>query len=175
MSDEAPGSSREQKPGTSAAEPEEGSRPQVGIANLRATMDSTLFKLCPVGSVSAGSHFERRWEAFCYQRLNSPCGARFNAIGNVFGENWLSSGQPGPTIIPVSGKMRIVLSSRPISSQGAYFIDRNGTHFDVILEYLRGGHLTLPFTEQERTALMCEAQFYQVGTFSDAEHEAKAG
>ena len=48
------------------------------------------------------------------------------------------------------------------SEDGAFFIDRDGTHFRFILNYLRTGKLTLPegatFTEE----LKEEAEFYQI-------------
>jgi len=48
------------------------------------------------------------------------------------------------------------------SEDGSYFIDRDGTHFRYILNYLRTGQLIVP---QDRTVcreLLAEAEFYQV-------------
>ena len=48
------------------------------------------------------------------------------------------------------------------SEDGSYFIDRDGTHFRYILNYLRTGQLIMP---QDRTVcreILAEAEFYQV-------------
>lgn len=41
--------------------------------------------------------------------------------------------------------------------QGAYFIDRSGKWFEVILEYLRGAYYSVPASLNDRRALLCEA------------------
>ena len=48
------------------------------------------------------------------------------------------------------------------SEDGSYFIDRDGTHFRYILNYLRTGHLIVPKDEMVRRELLAEAEFYQV-------------
>ena len=48
------------------------------------------------------------------------------------------------------------------SEDGSYFIDRDGTHFRYILNYLRTGQLTFPKDEIIREELLTEAEFYQV-------------
>jgi len=48
---------------------------------------------------------------------------------------------------------------------GAYFIDRDGTHFRYILNYLRGGTLHLPTDENIQQELCEEAQYYQLDDF----------
>ena len=48
------------------------------------------------------------------------------------------------------------------SEDGTYFIDRDGTHFRYILNYLRTGQLTVPKDETIRDELLAEAEFYQV-------------
>ena len=48
------------------------------------------------------------------------------------------------------------------SEDGSYFIDRDGTHFRYILNYLRTGQLTVPKDETIREELLAEAEFYQV-------------
>ena len=48
------------------------------------------------------------------------------------------------------------------SEDGSYFIDRDGTHFRYILNYLRTGQLTVPKDEIIREELLAEAEFYQV-------------
>ena len=56
-----------------------------------------------------------------------------------------------------SGKFEM----RP-SEDGAFFIDRDGTHFQVILNYLRIGKLTLPANAVNLGELEAEANFYQI-------------
>ena len=48
------------------------------------------------------------------------------------------------------------------SEDGSYFIDRDGTHFRYILNYLRSGQLVLPEDKIVRKELLNEAEFYQV-------------
>ena len=48
------------------------------------------------------------------------------------------------------------------SEDGSYFIDRDGTHFRYILNYLRNGQLIVPEDEITREELLAEADFYQV-------------
>ena len=59
------------------------------------------------------------------------------------------------------------------SKDGSFFIDRDGTHFRFILNFLRTGKLTLPkgatFTEE----LEEEAEFYQIQGLIDAFSPAK--
>ena len=45
---------------------------------------------------------------------------------------------------------------------GAFFIDRDGTHFRFILNYLRTGKLTLPEGATFLKELQEEAEFYQI-------------
>ena len=45
---------------------------------------------------------------------------------------------------------------------GTYFIDRDGTHFRYILNYLRTGELVLPKDKTDRRELLTEAEFYQI-------------
>jgi len=45
---------------------------------------------------------------------------------------------------------------------GAFFIDRDGTHFRFILNYLRTGKLTLPEGATFLKELLEEAEFYQI-------------
>ena len=49
-----------------------------------------------------------------------------------------------------------------LGDDGAYFIDRDGTHFRYILNYLRTGRLLLPDDELIREELLEEAEFYQI-------------
>ena len=48
------------------------------------------------------------------------------------------------------------------SEDGSYFIDRDGTHFRYILNYLRTGQLLLPDDKLIKNELLAEAQFYQI-------------
>ena len=50
------------------------------------------------------------------------------------------------------------------SEDGSYFIDRDGTHFRYILNYLRTGQLIVPKDELNRVReeLLAEAEFYQI-------------
>ena len=48
------------------------------------------------------------------------------------------------------------------SEDGSYFIDRDGTHFRYILNYLRTGQLIVPRDDILREELLAEAEFYQV-------------
>ena len=48
------------------------------------------------------------------------------------------------------------------SEDGSYFIDRDGTHFRYILNYLRTGQLLVPKDEIIRVELLAEAEFYQI-------------
>ncbi|KAL9954722.1 hypothetical protein ACROYT_G042295 [Oculina patagonica] len=48
------------------------------------------------------------------------------------------------------------------SKDGSFFIDRDGTHFQFILNYLRNGKLTLPKGATFLEELEEEAEFYQI-------------
>ncbi|KAL9951602.1 hypothetical protein ACROYT_G044297 [Oculina patagonica] len=48
------------------------------------------------------------------------------------------------------------------SEDGSYFIDRDGTHFRYILNYLRTGQLIVPEDKVVHRELLAEAEFYQV-------------
>ncbi len=48
------------------------------------------------------------------------------------------------------------------SEDGSYFIDRDGTHFRYILNYLRTAELIVPEDKIVRRELLAEAKFYQV-------------
>ena len=69
-------------------------------------------------------------------------------------------------IIFISGSMLHAMFSgrfdtKP-SEDGSYFIDRDGTHFRYILNYLRTGELIVPKDEVVRREILAEAKFYQV-------------
>ena len=48
------------------------------------------------------------------------------------------------------------------AEDGSYFIDRDGTNFRYILNYLRTGRLLLPEDKLVREELLEEAEFYQI-------------
>jgi len=48
------------------------------------------------------------------------------------------------------------------AEDGSYFIDRDATHFRVILQYLRTGELVVPDDKIIRKELLTEAEFYQI-------------
>ena len=52
--------------------------------------------------------------------------------------------------------------TKPSGTDGSYFIDRDGTHFRYILNYLRTEELIVPKDEIVRRELLAEAEFYQV-------------
>lgn len=43
---------------------------------------------------------------------------------------------------------------------GSIFIDRDGKHFRLLLNFLRSGRIILPTDEIERRELLIEAEFY---------------
>eukprot|EP00995_Heteronema_vittatum_P002938 NODE_1434_length_969_cov_654.534783_g989_i0.p1 GENE.NODE_1434_length_969_cov_654.534783_g989_i0~~NODE_1434_length_969_cov_654.534783_g989_i0.p1 ORF type:complete len:240 (-),score=59.99 NODE_1434_length_969_cov_654.534783_g989_i0:144-863(-) len=45
---------------------------------------------------------------------------------------------------------------------GSYFIDRDGTHFRLILNFLRDGSVAVPRSGLEREQLLAAARYYQV-------------
>ena len=49
-----------------------------------------------------------------------------------------------------------------LGEDGSYFIDRDGTHFRHILNYLRTGKLVLPDDKVVRKELLSEAEFYRI-------------
>ena len=48
------------------------------------------------------------------------------------------------------------------AEDGSYFIDRDGTHFRYILNYLRTGYLLVPDDKLIRKEILEEAEFYQI-------------
>jgi len=59
------------------------------------------------------------------------------------------------------------------SEDGSFFIDRDGTHFRFILNFLRTGKLTLPEGATFTKELEEEAEFYQIQELIDALRPAK--
>ena len=53
------------------------------------------------------------------------------------------------------------LDTKP-AEDGTYFIDRDGTHFRYILNYLRTGRLLVPEDQLVQKELLEEAEFYQI-------------
>ena len=69
-------------------------------------------------------------------------------------------------LLPIAGSMLHAMFSSRFDTKpgedGSYFIDRDGTHFRYILNYLRSGQLVLPEDKIVRKELLNEAEFYQV-------------
>ena len=59
-------------------------------------------------------------------------------------------------------------STKPSTSDGRYFVDRDGTHFGYVLNWLRDGSCYLPH-EDERvlSQLLAKANFYQITDLRD--------
>ena len=60
------------------------------------------------------------------------------------------------------------------SEDGSYFIDRDGTHFRYILNYLRTGQLIVPEDKVLLKELLAEAQFYRIEGIINKIKELKA-
>ena len=82
---------------------------------------------------------------------------------NVGGQHFTTSLQ---TLTKDPGSMLHAMFSERFDTKptddGSYFIDRDGTHFRYILNYLRTGRLLLPDDELVRDELLAEAEFYQI-------------
>ena len=82
---------------------------------------------------------------------------------NVGGQHFTTSLQ---TLTKDTGSMLHAMFSGRFDTKpaedGSYFIDRDGTHFRYILNYLRTGRLLLPADELVQKELLEEAQFYQI-------------
>ena len=82
---------------------------------------------------------------------------------NVGGQHFTTSLQ---TLTKDAGSMLHAMFSGRFDTKpaedGSYFIDRDGTHFRYILNYLRTGRLLLPEDKLVRKELLEEAQFYQI-------------
>ena len=87
---------------------------------------------------------------------------------NVGGQRFTTSLQ---TLIKDPGSMLYGMFSGRFDSKpakdGSYFIDRDGTHFRYILNYLRTGNLLLPDDKLVRKELLEEAEFYQISGIVD--------
>eukprot|EP00026_Physarum_polycephalum_P011253 Phypoly_transcript_11460.p1 GENE.Phypoly_transcript_11460~~Phypoly_transcript_11460.p1 ORF type:complete len:250 (+),score=50.89 Phypoly_transcript_11460:66-815(+) len=58
-----------------------------------------------------------------------------------------------------------------LDENGAYFIDRNGTYFGVVLEYLRSSEISIP-KDISRKSVLTEARFYLIeGLIESLEQE----
>lgn len=82
---------------------------------------------------------------------------------NVGGQHFTTSLQ---TLTKDTGSMLHAMFSGRFDTKpaedGSYFIDRDGTHFRYILNYLRTGRLLLPEDKLVRKELLEEAEFYQI-------------
>ena len=93
---------------------------------------------------------------------------------NVGGQCFTTSGQ---TLTKDPNSMLAAMFSgrfdmKP-SEDGSFFIDRDGTHFRFILNFLRTGKLTLPEGATFTKELEEEAEFYQIQGLIDALRSAK--
>ena len=82
---------------------------------------------------------------------------------NVGGQYFTTSLE---TLTKDSGSMLHAMFSRKFNTKpaedGSYFIDRDGTHFRHILNYLRTGQVALPEDKVAYKELQTEAEFYQI-------------
>ena len=82
---------------------------------------------------------------------------------NVGGQHFTTSLQ---TLTKDTGSMLHAMFSGRFDTKpaedGSYFIDRDGTNFRYILNYLRTGRLLLPEDKFVRKELLEEAEFYQI-------------
>ena len=82
---------------------------------------------------------------------------------NVGGQHFTTSLQ---TLTKDPGSMLHAMFSGRFDTKpaedGSHFIDRDGTHFRYILNYLRTGELVLPEDKIVQRELLSEAEFYQV-------------
>ncbi|DBA88554.1 TPA: hypothetical protein ACH3X2_005024 [Trebouxia sp. C0005] len=60
------------------------------------------------------------------------------------------------------------LAHHDLSTSRSAFIDRDGTHFRYILNFLRDGSCVLPSSEQHQQELRIEAEYFQVNSKSAA-------
>ncbi|XP_068680955.1 uncharacterized protein [Montipora foliosa] len=93
------------------------------------------------------------------KHVNFPKTLKLNVGGQIF------STSP-ETMRKDSGSMFSAMFSGRFDTKpaedGTYFIDRDGTHFRYILNYLRTGNLVVPEDKIIRRELLTEAEFYQV-------------
>ena len=78
-------------------------------------------------------------------------------VGGTLSKTSLTTLLKGETMLSAmfSGRMSIQKDAN-----GSVFIDRDGKHFNVILNFLRDGHIAFPETHKELEELKKEAQFY---------------
>ena len=55
-----------------------------------------------------------------------------------------------------------------LEDDGSYFIDRDGTHFRYILNFLRDNNLNVPSNESLINELLSEVKYYQIKPMFDA-------
>jgi len=86
---------------------------------------------------------------------------RLNVGGHFFSTNLATLNKDPGSMLHAMFSRRF--DTKP-SEDGSYFIDRDGTHFRYILNYLRTGQLIVPKDEMVRIReeLLAEAEFYQV-------------
>jgi hypothetical protein len=55
-----------------------------------------------------------------------------------------------------------VIVRKVLQTEGAFFLDRDPTHFQRILNFMRDGGCELPTSAVSRREILAEARFYQV-------------
>ena len=100
------------------------------------------------------------------ENFHFPSTVKLNVGGHIFETSLqtLTRGAPNSMLAAMfSGKFDL----KP-AEDGAFFIDRDGTHFRFILNFLRTGTLTLPEDATVFEEVMKEANFYQIQELVDA-------
>ena len=100
------------------------------------------------------------------ENFHFPSTVKLNVGGHIFETSLqtLTKGAPNSMLAAMfSGKFDL----KP-AEDGAFFIDRDGTHFRFILNFLRTGTLTLPEDATVFEEVMKEANFYQIQELVDA-------
>ncbi|XP_068678620.1 uncharacterized protein [Montipora foliosa] len=93
------------------------------------------------------------------KHVNFPKTLKLNVGGQVFSTSLETMKKDSGSMF--HGMFSGRFDTKP-AEDGTYFIDRDGTHFRYILNYLRTGNLVVPEDKIVRRELLTEAEFYQV-------------
>ncbi|PFX18190.1 BTB/POZ domain-containing protein KCTD6 [Stylophora pistillata] len=93
------------------------------------------------------------------EHVHFPKMLKLNVGGHVFTTSLDTMNKHPGSVLPAMFSGRF--DTKP-GEDGTYFIDRDGTHFRCILNYLRTGKLVLPEDTVVRRELLSEAEFYQI-------------
>lgn len=74
----------------------------------------------------------------------------------------LVRGEDHGLIVTRTGSLEINNSSNEANKEVGIFIDRDGTNFKYLLNYLRTGHIVLPEEKNVLREILLEAQFYNI-------------